>query len=343
MFSRARLGLWLLIGFGGIFPFVFILSLLNINPRNPTLGRKHYTITYQVEGRYEQFLTGGTEFTCNTKEKQKPDRRMLQCEGLKGKALVPISKDGTITTDVYPLFWVFLENPITEFGHESWNRTVRDFAGLLGEPGRDYQVRSLETFIWWNYTFSSQASYKAGIYDGDVRVASTVYDMTCGMLFDLVTHRGGYGRIMIKKTSFPISRNRYWNALYALLFAVLIIRVYRGRLRKAPPEKQSLALDRFHLAVAIAVAVAVDGVYDIWYFHLLGDWFTYTIHLAAFFLYLKYFRLWAMGLLLELIWPFAFMVCGDPNPIPGITYFPAMLLTLVLMLLTRPTPRTSAK
>jgi len=340
MSSRIKLGIWLLVGYAGSWAFVWILSVLNINPRDPTLGDDAYTAAYAVEGVFAQSPVAGEgqPLVIDTST-QTDGARLLRYSGARGQVAAPIRPDGTVEDGVYPLIWVHLLNPITHFGSKAWTAVVRDDAGLIGEPGRAYEVRDLGTFILWDYALSSQASHRAAIYDGDKRVASAIYDATCGLLFDLVTHRGGYSHLRLRETSFPISRNRYKIVIWSVLFAVAIITVYRTKLARAPVERRAVALDRFHLSVAIATTVLVDYLYDTWLFDKLGDWFTVVLHLAVFALWFWYFRLWALGLLLELLLPVAFIVSASKTLVPVITYCPSMLITVFLMLMLRPTPK----
>ena len=346
MSSRATLGIWLVIGFFGSFVFTWGLTLLNVNALDPTLGDDGYTATYRTEGAFPHSTVaeGGQEFEVDTREGggSVAGARMLRYAGSAGDASATIRPDGTLAEGVYPLVWVHLKNPITNFGSRAWSARVRDDAGLIGEPGGEYEVRDLGTFIWWDHVLSSQASHRAAIYDGEQRVASAVYDATCGLLFNLTTHRDGYGYLRLMKTDFPISRNRYKIGIWVLMFAAVIILVYYRKSRSAPEERRAVARDRFHLAVAIATTVVVDFAYDTWFFHVFGDWFTVLLHLAVFLVWWRYFGFWALGLLLEIAWPLTFGWFAARSVVPGITYFPAMLITLMLMLLMRPTPGKKA-
>ena len=337
---RTALGLWLLAGIAGGYVCVFLATVTGVIAKDPTLGAAPYSAAYRATGALEHSAAAGAggEFGIVVN----PGANEVAYLGMRGHVTAPMPADGTVADGVYPLVWVHLSNPILHLKETAWTRTVKDVSGLVGEPGRTYEARSEESLILWDPVIGSQASYRAGIYDGERRVATAVYDMTCGLILDLVTHEGGYANVHLLRTDFPISRNRYVVAAWVALFGIALVALYAVRALRAKPDEREAAADRMGYAVAIAVAIAVDFVWDIWFFYLGPPWMTIAVHAAAIAVWAVYFRWWAAPLLLELAWALAFVVAAEPSLVPNVTHFPALLLTLILMLLVRRTPRAPA-
>ena len=251
-----------------------------------------------------------------------------------------ISPDGSLTPRVYSLFWVRLANPIADAGTQAneWKATVRDDLGLLGKPGKTYLVKSLDRIIYWDYILSSQASYTAAVYDGKERVATAIYDMTCGMLFDLVPNVGGWGRVYLVKTNFPISRNRYVMLYCAIAFAFIIVLWFAARHVKSPADLKYKSLEYLWLALAIALTVTIDFVYDSWFFAA-GDNLTLVLHIGAILILFYRFRLWTLPMILEMAWVLAYTLPTSGKLAPGVVWCPSMLMATGMMIIFRRTPK----
>jgi hypothetical protein len=338
--SRQKLIIWLVVGMLGPGLTLFVSTHLNITKKDPKLGDNAYSARFLLDGRYAD---ASKEITIDTAE-TKGKNRTLKVAGMGKKLELPIARDGSLGKDVYSLFWVRLANPIAQAGTESkvWEAKARDDLGLLGEPGKIYTVKSIEPFIYWDYILCSQASYSAAVYDGKQRVATAIYDMTSGMLFDLQPNVGGWGRAYLVKTDFPISRNRYVMLYFVIVFGIIIIAWFALQLAKSSPERRCRAVENLWLAVAIALTVNIDFVYDTW-FYAVGDWFTIALHVGAILILFPRFRLWTIPIILELAWVLAYSMPTSGKLAPGIVWFPSMLVATAMMIMFRKAPKPRAK
>lgn len=339
--SRTKLIIWLVAAYAVPGLILYFSTLLNITDLDPTIGDSDYSALYRAEGRFAPGPAGGfDEIALRTAGTE--DGRVLRIAGAGGAVESAIAADGSIGPDLYSLFWVHLANPITMVGSQEtvWEARVRDGLGLLGEPGKTYTARSLEKFIFWDYVLSSQASYRAGIYDGDTRVASAVYDMTCGMLFELVPNVGGWGRARLvgTGTDFPISRNRYMLAYAAVAFSIVILAWFAFQYARTGRDRKYKALDNLWYALAISLTLLIDYIYDSWFFAN-GDPTTAALHAAAIVILAFRFRLWVIPMILELAWIFAYTWPTTGLLAPGVTFFPSMLVATAMMLMFRRTPK----
>jgi hypothetical protein len=333
--------LWLIAGFASPGIILFISTLLNITALDPKLGDSAYRAKYMLEGRYERAPGGSAAESVEIETSGAGGEKMsLLMKGYGAPRETALAPDGTVMPDVYSIFWVHLTNPIAVAGAQSknWELRARDDLGLLGDPGKIYTVKSTERFIWWDYVLSSQASFRAGIYDGGRRVGSAIYDATCGMLFELVPHTEGWGRMYLVHTDFPISRNRYVLLYVAIAFSAVILLWFAAQHAKSAPETKFKTLDNLWYAAAIALTVLVDYIYDTWFFGV-GDTYTYIIHIAAILIFLYRFRLWTIPMILEMAWVAAYTWPTSGKLAPGVVYFPSMLVTTAMMIMFRKTPR----
>jgi len=336
--------IWLIAGMLSPGCVMFIMTFLDINRIDPVLSDSRYYAEYHVEGRFETDPGGGqADRILLNVERRDEGLPVLDISGYGDTPAQELNDDGGVGPGLYSLFWIHLDNPISMFGTQEkmWKYRVRDEAGFIGAPGAEYTARSIESFIYWDYILSSQASYRVGIYDGDRRVATAVYDMTCGMLFELVPNVGGWGRLYLVSTDFPISRNRY-NMMYTVaVFCVVIMAWFILQYTRAAPARKYKAIDHVWYAAAICGTVAVDFLYDSWFFAN-GDIVTAALHLGVIAILALRFRLWVIPMVLELAWVIAYTLPTTGQLVPGIVYNPSMLGTVALMIIFRKTPKPRA-
>ncbi len=304
---------------------VWVLSLLNINPRNPRFDQKPYYAKYKVEGVLAKKL--GTELT-------------FRSFGNNQFRLESKNLTKTFEQTQFSPFWFFIKNPVVYLFLRSLvtrdiNKiTVYDAVGILGEPKETYKLKLHHRMILWSRILDSQASYKIGLYDKNGKeIATGIYDATCGLLFNLDIHRDGLSSLKLVKTSFPISRNRYWEIAIAILWGLGVIfyqRFWRSRKRLA--DKPKLAKIEFDLVWIGALCIWIDCFYDIWFFHYLWNWGLIGIHLVMLVIFWWKYKGWAVFPFLEIFWSFLF-TGGNDRLIPQFSFFPALLMTWMAILL----------
>ncbi len=340
---RAKLIIWLVIGLLSPGIVLYVATLFNINQLDPKLGEAEYSADFGIEGRFVNGPITSKISTIKIKTvRTKEDSMVLRISGA-GQDF-PLAKDGTVGPNLYSMFWFHLPNPITEGGRQKthWEANVRDELGLLGNPGNTYTAKSLSRFIHWDYILSSQASYRVGIFDGNTRVGSAIYDMTCGMLFELVPNVNGWGRAYLLGTDFPISRNRYNMVFTACVFSIIILGWHIFQYVRSDPDRKFRAADSIWYAVAIIFTVLIDFIYDTWFFSM-GDTITAALHIGVIVILFYRFRLWTIPIILELAWVGTYTIATTGNFAPGIVYFPSMLVSVALMIMFRKTPNPLQK
>ena len=304
---------------------VWLLSVLNINPKDPTFFDKEYTARYRADG---EIL------------KQKGAYLELEARGKNTLRIVQdgLEQDFTIPEGEYSIFWAYWPNPVVSLRSkvdDAVNSSeVVDFPGILGRPGATYRMRMKERIIVWSKVLDSQASYRIGLIDEAGReIATGIYDATCGLLFRLESHTGSLGVLELEETDFPISRNRNWQGLIAILWGIgVLIYQFLYLRRKVTEETRSLYSLKNELVVFGIIAIWIDAFYDIWFFHYLWTPGLVAIHiLAAVYVFWR-FGWWGIFPLFELAWAGAFMG-GKDSLVPQLTFFPGLIVTWVACLL----------
>lgn len=166
-------------------------------------------------------------------------------------------------------FWLHFSNPMLVLKTEHPEYLIVDSPGLLGEPNLQYQARQEKSLIFWDETLQSQASYKYGIFNAKGRrVATGIYDSTCGLLFKMCIKNGEKPDLLLKETNFPISRNRVALIFLFMLIAVAEIFLIRKIVLPRSGRKEAMVMS---ISVALGIAcLATDTLMDLWYPFALG-------------------------------------------------------------------------
>ncbi len=327
---RERLSVFRRVVWTGLAPFigVFLLSILDINPRDPTIFDKEYFAEYRVGGALAKQLGG------ESLRVESGGRRSLRVVTAHSEQAFPVKEGG------YSLFWAYWPNPVVVLFNRSKidaavNSTeVTDHTGLLGRQNAVYKMKLKERIILWSKVLDSQASYSIGLIDRTGAEAATcVYDATCGLLFRLESHTGALGTLDLVETDFPISRNRNWQGLMALLWGTgVLFYQFLYRRRKVTEETRKRHSLENQLVLFGVMAVWIDAFYDIWFFHYLWTPGAVVIHLLAAAYVFWRFGWWGIFPLFELAWAGAIMG-GQDSIVPQITFFPSLIVTWVACLL----------
>lgn len=324
---RERLRIFNRVVWVALTPFigVWLLSILNINPKDPTFFDKDYTARYRVDG--EMLKQGGAYLEL----KARGERMLRIVQG-------GFEQDVTIPEGEYSIFWVYWPNPVVSLPSKidyAVNSTeVVDYPGILGQPGATYRMRMKQRIIIWSRILDSQASYRIGLIDeGAKEIATGIYDATCGLLFWLESHTGSLGVLELERTDFPISRNRNWQVLIAILWGIGVL-VYQLLFlrRKVMEETRKLYSLENEFVVFGIIAIWIDAFYDIWFFHYLWTPGLVAIHILAVVYVFWRFGWWGIFPLFELAWAGAFM-WGKDGLVPQLTFFPGLIVTWVACLL----------
>jgi hypothetical protein len=327
--QRERLRIFRRVVWVALTPFigVFLLSLLNINPKDPTIFDEDYTATYKAGGLL--IKDGASQLIFSSG----PDRHLRTSQG-------NYQQDVTVPEGDYSLFWAFWPNPVVVLFlrsriDEAVNTTeVVDYTGLMGSPGESYRMQMKERIILWSRVLDSQASYRIALLDrAGKEVATGVYDATCGMLFRLETHTGRLGTLDLEETDFPISRNRNWQGLITILWGIgVLLYQFTFRRRKITEDTRKLFSLENELVIFGIIAIWIDAFYDIWFFHYLWTPGLLMIHVLAVAYVFWRFGWWGIFPLFELAWAGAIMG-GKDSLIPQLTFFPSMIVTWLACLL----------
>jgi hypothetical protein len=207
--------------------------------------------------------------------------------GVSGPIDAPLEVDehGTAITKqgklAYSPFWLPFSNPVISFNTKNPIFPVYDTTGVLGAPNTEYLAKQESTFIMMDDILQSQASYRYGLFSlQGKRVASAVYDATCGMLFNMQIKQPEKSDLRLLKTNFPVSRNRNWLVIFnVLLGAGLIFLLYR-REKKSPEKKIVLPAPLSALVALGVLCLATDTLLDIWHPYLFGQWLPLAWHIA---------------------------------------------------------------
>ncbi len=326
---RERLGVFNRVVWVALTPFigVWILSVLNINTKDPTFFDKDYTARYRVDGHLLRH--GGPYLEVEARGENR--LRILQGES---------EDEFTIKEGEHSIFWAYWPNPVVVLFirskiDDAVNSTeVVDYTGILGRPGARYQMSLKQRIVLWSKILDSQASYRIGLIDKAGReIATGIYDATCGLLFRLESHTASLGLLELEETNFPISRNRNWEGLIAILWGigVLIYQLLYLR-RKVTEETRGLHSLENELVIFGIIAIWIDAFYDIWFFHYLWTPGLVAIHVLAVAYVFWRFGWWGIFPLFELAWAGA-LIGGKDALVPQLTFFPALIVTWVACLL----------
>lgn len=250
---------------------VSFLSLINIVERdpNPFDGRK-LTATYASD-------RGDLSLLSTTSE------HIFEISGAINTGL-KIKQDGTSSSASgaagYTPFWIPFKNPMITLGRSNPDFPIFDTAGILGDPSKAYTARQENPLILWDEYLQSQASYRFGIFDENgARVATGIYDATCGLLFNIRIKHPDKPDMRLTRTNFNISRNRVsLGLLFVLIFGVVIGLCVRSAKGKTGEQRQQAVLMVRMVALGI-VCLGVDTMIDLWYPFALGRIAPILLHL----------------------------------------------------------------
>lgn len=308
-----------------------LATFVGINPRNVYFFEDNYKATYDAKGGYalKGISTVGIDVTSLT-----PTTKAKVTQGRSSKFIKTTPKGFYISengpTDYYTLFWVFMENPMTLKSMEGKTYQIVDPTGLILEENETYELVIENSTILWSEVISSQASYEATIYDENVKVASALYDATCGLLFRLETHENGYSSIDLESTNFPISRNRNFNLGFALVIVAgtLIGTFIWSEKSEMNFEKRNTILKLLSVGFACSI---VDLFIDIWFFELSSSGLIAT-HLILALILFYWIRRWAIPAFFEIGLVLAFSYTYLNGALfPMVAYFPGLLVTWMSM------------
>lgn len=259
-----------------------------------------------------------------------------------GNHSIPLDDEGRVRgTDGFTIFWIFMKNPVTntvQRATKDYRETVIDSLNMLG-GGVDarYTIKVIEPFILWSPIHQSQASYYMGIYDEHgLEVATATIDATCGLLFELVTHKDGAGRLSLLSTDFPISRNRYFQAQAAAAVGLILLAGFLFRYFRAPEGKKAIRTLEMKFGAWGVIAVYVDIYPDVWWPFAFGTFGLIGLHLIALAPGAIWFRWWILPGILEILWA-AFFSAQTGLMIPQLTHCPGILIAwMITTLFYRP-------
>lgn len=314
-----------------------LFSLLDINPKNPMFFEENNHAFYKVGGG---FASGGVS-TASLDVTPLTSEQSMASFQYGGNSSFRMSSNGRYVsngsaTDYYSLFWIFLKNPMVHGPSVNKGKEFRvvDPIGIISEENNVYTlIVENESTILWSEVLSSQASYKVSIYKDDLKVASGIYDATCGMLFHLETHEEGYSSLDLTETSFPISRNRNYNLAIAIAIAigVLIAVIIWSKKSSMSVEKRNTILKLLGVGFACALT---DLYFDVWFFEIITRTGLIAIHLVLALVLYYLIREWSIPAFLEIgfVLTFAYTALNG-SLVPQIAYFPGLIITWIIMYL----------
>ncbi len=316
-----------------------IFTLLDINPRDPLFFGENNHAVYRVNGE----LTA-SEVPKGTLNTIPLTSTRTEAKFQNGKTysfrMTPNGRyiSDNSPTEHYSLFWIFLKNPMIYGPSSNKGRkySVVDPIGVISEENEVYTlIVENETTILWSETLSSQASNKVSIYKNGTKVASGVYDATCGMLFHLETHINGFNSLDLTETSFPISRNRKYNLAIAIAVTIVVlISVYVWSKKTSMGlEKRNTIFKLFGIGFACAI---VDLYLDVWFFEIITRTGLIAIHLVLAVILYYLIEKWSIPAFFEIGFVLAFAYSYlNGVLIPQIAYFPGLLITWIIMYLLK--------
>lgn len=314
-----------------------LFTVLNINPRNPMFFEENNHAVYKLSGEFPPAGVSKASLNVMSLTPSQTTAKVHYGQTSSFKTTPEgryVSDDAP--TDYYTLFWIFLENPMVSAPGSNLGKkySVVDPIGIISGENEVYTlVVENESMILWSETLSSQASYKVSIYKDNVKVASGIYDATCGLLFHLETHKNGFSSLDLTGTSFPISRNRNYNLAIAIavITGVLIVVYVWARKSSMSEKKRNVLLNL--LAIGFACAL-VDLYFDLWFFEAITRVGLIAVHLVLAIILYYLIGKWSIPAFFEIGFVLAFAYSYlNGSLVPQIAYFPGLLITWIIMYL----------
>lgn len=183
--------------------------------------------------------------------------------------IIEVNKNGVTETtngrEAFTLLWLPFKNPDISLKTKNPEFQIFDSVGILGEPENLYAAHQEKSLILMDETLQSQASYEYAIFDErNQRVATGIYDATCGLLFRLQIKNQYRPDLRLAKTNFPISRNRIALGIFFALFSVGLLLTLFIKAKKAGSNAR-FGMRELRLIALGILCILTDTMLDIWY------------------------------------------------------------------------------
>jgi len=322
---------------------LLIFSSLNIIvAKDPRITDKPYHVKFKLSGTLAR---GGCDsMLVSTRNIDGWEMSVRECNRITS---IPLDPDGQMRGGRgFTIFWIYMKNPVLNTvqrvtrGYQT--KIVDPFDILGGGKEATYTITMKRPFILWSPILESQASYEMGVYDASgVEIATATIDGTCGMLFELVTHRNGAGRIELLQTDFPISRNRYSQVRTASVSSVLLAIIALMRYFRSKPEDKPKRKWGMRFILWGIVACFVDIYPDVWWPFAFGVWGLLGLHALALLPGAIWCGWWILPGIIEVIWAGNFAL-QTGTLIPQLTHCPGIIISWMMATLFFRIPRNKS-